>query len=892
MIVMSGNITVLTYENPYTFHQKLEFQPYIDCPHICATRALETGVKKRFQLPFVQSTGTIVDLFYPNWNLPENRFIQYTQLSDLLRNWSDSRYPKVLRSFKRNKLNLLITMRNFTEIGLTPKDLRPNVTKVEEELFCDVWEEMMPNFQDFMDVAATKIENLEEIRKVFNEAELPLTNDTVVLHGFYYISPVQHYLFTKWKELGLNIVFLTLYHKDYPTVFSFLNDNFSEKYGWAKKGDWKITRDDKELNGLLFASNFEGSEVRRDQLHDVTEKPYEYMVEFVEDIQEGVHYVSPNSDELKERIKEFRPDSFLKDRHFLAYPIGQYLFHLHSIWDEEQQNYYLSDKILMESFASGWLECEGENASNYTAQLKAVLPYFSNCRTVDEWVIQFQKLIDAKRSSVHAFQKYDLKKNDFLEAVRVSPVLRFSYFSVPLRALKKLQEFIEKLVKDAKWLVNVKEERITIKTHFQRIQQLLDDSNLKSTLADNVERKLVDQLEDMLSKPINNQQDYHVGDLADAIVVFLKNGLEDPNRAQLGSLDEQASDTEEDPNQLGLGARNIHLYKMADLDGLILRDDLEELHLCGMDEQHFPETSSPMPWPLSLEMITKLNNHAADMYIFRKENSLAFSRYLFFVALSFNRKICFSWVKNWNEYENLDKSIYIQILDNDSDRVTDEGIYEYMEPTFIAEGLDIELVQQRVGMLPQEEYAEMSLCKKRFFYSSIVGGFSTYRSSFHQGFLIGNLVKIYASIGKTKTEIIEMLERMFPFMTEITLRTIVDQNINEDYVSGMRKYGLGKRRKFAEIEYPESMLYFQFLTHRGAFQNETWQTAFTPPSGIRRQKAEMIQQLASQKGVLAEASPSMFCKLCPHAEYCEDAYFSVDISKKGFDENDTDASGV
>ena len=91
-------------------------------------------------------------------------------------------------------------------------------------------------------------------------------------------------------------------------------------------------------------------------------------------------------------------------------------------------------------------------------------------------------------------------------------------------------------------------------------------------------------------------------------------------------------------------------------------------------------------------------------------------------------------------------------------------------------------------------------------------------------------MKIYASIGKTKSEIIEMLRGLFPYMTEIGLRTIVDQNTNEDYVAGMRKYGLGKRRKFNEIDYPESMLYFQFLTHRGAFQNERWQSAFAPPS--------------------------------------------------------------
>ncbi|MEK3820311.1 hypothetical protein MKY20_14690 [Cytobacillus sp. FSL W8-0315] len=884
---MSGNVSVLTYENPYTFHLKPEFQPYANSPQICATKSLEIGVRQRHRLSHVQSAGAIIDLFYPGWNLPENRFIQYAQLSDILRNWDDTSEPKVIRSFKRNKLNLLITMRNFIQIGLCPSDLRPNVTKVEEELFCDIWEEMLPHFKNYMDEAAETVQDLETVQEVFNKAEIPLKNNTVLLHGFYYISPVQHYLFTKWKELGINIVFLNLYYSDYPSVFSFLNENFSEKYGWAKEKDWQITSDETTLNGVMFTSRIEGINPSLEYSAAISEQPYEYMVEFVEDLKEDVRYVSPNSEELKERIREFSPDLFIEERHFLAYPIGQYLFHLHSVWDEEKQDYFLTEKILMESFASGWLEAEGENARDYTAYLKAVLPYFTNCHTAKEWVSQFQTLMDAKRSSIQAFKKYNLKKNDFLEAVRVSPLLRFSYFSVPVRVLKKLQGFIEKLVGDATGLLNIKEERISIKNHFQRIQQLLEDSNLKSSLANDLEKKLVDQLEDMLTSPFEDEQEYHIGDLSDAIIVFLKNGLEDPDQNLIGSLDRTSDQTssENKPNK-------FHLYKMADLDGVILRDDVDELHVCGMDEQHFPETSSPMPWPLSLELITKLDNRSADMYLFRKNHSLAFSRYLFFVALCFEKKISLSWVKNWNEYQNLDKSIYMEILNLNSDEEENVGSYEYVESPSVPEAFDFASIQERLAQLPQEEFAEMSLCKRRFVYSSIVGGFANYRSSFHQGFLIGNLVKIYASIGKMKSEILDMLSDMFPFLTEILLRTIVDQNMNDDYVAGMRKYGLGKRRKFNEIVYPESMLYFQFLTHRGAFQNELWQSAFMPPSGIRRQKAELIQQMVTQSGVLGEANPSVFCKLCPHTEYCEDANYAVDISKKGFDDNDIEAAGI
>ncbi|SFE65197.1 hypothetical protein SAMN05428981_107110 [Bacillus sp. OV194] len=874
---MSGTVSVLTYENPNNFHQKQEFQPYNNSPHICATRSLTLGVRENAELSKVKSIGELMDFFFPGWNLPENRFIQYSQLSDILRSWDGVHHPKVIQSFKRNKLNLLITMRNLTELGLSPNLLLPKCKKIEEKLFCDIWQVMMPNFEHYME--KSPIRNLQQVRDVFAEAGIPIVDDTVILHGFYFISPVQHHIFTKWKQLGLNIVFLNLYDTAYPSVFSFLDENFSEKNGWASRDDWTIIKDMETMAGHHFAAHFDETSYPERELHAVKEKPYDYMVEFVEDIKDGSHYVSPNTDELKARIKEFRPGSFQGDRHFLAYPIGQYLFHLHSIWNEEKSDYFLTDKVLMECFASGWLQVGEENARQYTGQLKAILPYFKNCQTLEEWILQFKKLLNAKASSSQILKGYELRDEDYLEAVRISPVLRFSYFSVPLHVLKRLLVFFEKLVENAKWLVNIEEERVTIKTHFNRIKKLIDDSNLKSSLSDTVESKLVEHLEEILMKPIEDEQSYHIGDLSDAIIVFLKNGLEDTS----------GEETTLDNKQEG----NVFIYNMEDLDGLILRRDVRELNICGMDEHHFPRTNIPMPWPLSLELITSLDNRSTDMYLFRKNNSLAFSKYLFFVALCFQGEIHFSWVKNWNEYENLDKSIYLQLLNIGSKLEWDEECYTYKTSTVVPNELEVSKVQERLDLLPHEEISEMNLCKRRFFYSTVAERFSTYQSLFHQEFLIGNLAKIYSAKGKSKAEIIEMLEILFPFLSRIRLRTIVEQNLNEDYVSGMRRYGLGRRRRFNGIDYPESTTYFQFLTHKGAFQNELWKSSFQPVQGKKKLKADMIQQITSSRSsILPEANPSELCKLCPHSEYCEEAYFAVDIPKRGFDDNDKDAAGA
>ncbi|MEM5644052.1 UvrD-helicase domain-containing protein [Bacillus toyonensis] len=180
----------------------------------------------------------------------------------------------------------------------------------------------------------------------------------------------------------------------------------------------------------------------------------------------------------------------------------------------------------------------------------------------------------------------------------------------------------------------------------------------------------------------------------------------------------------------------------------------------------------------------------------------------------------------------------------------------------------------------------MDLCQRRFLYSSVLDGFSTYRSSFHQQFLIGNIIKIYGAIGKDKSEIIKILLHLFPFLSHIRLDSLVNENLNKNYVQGMREYGLGRRREYEGIKYSDSVTYFQFLTHRGAFQNEKWKTAFELLNEKKGRKKELIRKFTLHPSILSEANPSEFCKLCPHNEYCEEAYYDVDLAKKGFDDNE------
>jgi hypothetical protein len=869
---MNQKVSVITYNNPYSFHTMEQVRQYRSSLHLCATTSLAAGMKTLSDVfPHITATREIVDKFYPGWNTPRVRFRQYASLSDKLRHFTWAN-PDVLLSFKRNKLNILITMRNLSEIFLTPDMIRPHCQTEEERLFCDLWAEMLPEFSFFLGIAKSNLQSFENVNRILDDVHPNRDKSVVLLHGFYFITPVQHFIFSRWKELGVHLVFLNLYDGENPNLFGFLEENFSSMHGWTDRENWTITRDDEKIPGKVFANLLEGKNNGQANM-EMEEFPYHYVIDFVKDIKDNTVYISPNDEELNTRLRDFYPEAYVEERHFLSYPLGQYLLHLHSIWKEDKGEYVLTERIIKECFASGWLEDEEGNARELTHQLDKILPYFVDCRTDFEWYDRLNKLMLSKLSVSNSLKKYNLSREDHFKAVRVSPGLRFSFFSVPLRDLKRIRVHFKKLIKDARWLLNVKQERMTIKEHFDKIDQMLKESHLHRERLSEEENTLVERLKDSLTNPVDDQADYHISDLADSIVVFLKNGL---NKNEI-EMDE------ENPALI-----DFKIHRFEKVDGLVYLKNQSPLHFCGMDERHFPVASAPMPWPISKELLSKLDNPAANMYLFREKHRLSFSKYLFYLAVSYPGLITFSWIRNFNDEENLDKSIYIDLLKLNRSNVQQLNPYEY-EPNLLVEA-EMEETIRALEALPKEEFVEMRLCPRRFYYSTVSDLFSTYSSSFHTQFLIGNLVKIYGAIGTGKEDIIDLLQNLFPFMSKIRLRALVDNNLKANLIESTLRFGLRRQTEYEDITYPLSSTYFQFLTHRGAFESEQWKRSFDMMQRTRRR--EMLTSVADSKIPLLKATPSVFCKLCPHNAYCEDAYYPVDIKGKGFDDRDEAGTGT
>ena len=76
---------------------------------------------------------------------------------------------------------------------------------------------------------------------------------------------------------------------------------------------------------------------------------------------EGYTVYSPDTKTADSILKEYYPEAY-GDRKLLSYPIGQFLYTLSQMWEDDVQEAALSPDDLMKCVSSGWLSADGESA--------------------------------------------------------------------------------------------------------------------------------------------------------------------------------------------------------------------------------------------------------------------------------------------------------------------------------------------------------------------------------------------------------------------------------------------------------------------------------------------------------------------------------------------------
>ncbi len=158
----------------------------------------------------------------------------------------------IKESFRKNKKEVLDTLRLLAYSGIGPSDLTEILmSREEQDLYLSTKERML--IEVWHELAEKDASTAVFVKKCkrdghpnrllralgFNSIPLiDLSRRKLVLHGFYFITRSNNAFLECFREGRHEIVFFNLYDARYPDTFDFTRAFITERYGWSD--DWEI----------------------------------------------------------------------------------------------------------------------------------------------------------------------------------------------------------------------------------------------------------------------------------------------------------------------------------------------------------------------------------------------------------------------------------------------------------------------------------------------------------------------------------------------------------------------------------------------------------------------------------------------------------------------------
>lgn len=686
---MTGNISCIRYQNHQELYDLLFYSSktrnslIITATDSMANRLREWAEKEGSQKfddtpkpwNFI-GINILLSKWLKGWYNPELLLEQILLLGDIIEDKDLIVTDDDRRVLWKNRSDILKTSRLLTEIGISPKDIP--ITNNSEKLLQQVYVEFYPYLKKKIHKEPWRLKDICTVSKPQDEltdidkSHILDNYSTVYLQGFYYILPLQAELMDGLLSLGKDICFLNNYDKRIPEVFDVYTHNpYFKKINQEKGNIATIDQPAAPQPRLVpqFADVFSSFRKRRtigipQQHHSkINVHKYEDIFSFAEavrsDIEDDeVSMYSPNSNDLTDFFETFFPEQEKIDKngearkeHLLSYPIGQYIFTLYNMWDEEQQELHYSIEDVRTCLATGWAGQRSSDGSRLLRLFDKISVFFNGCDTLYDWEQRLDQLADACRKIVPLFDHIP-PDSSYVRWHKImgNPLRQVSVYTLDQHDFDLLKETLDNIFSDARELYQ-EGEQIDLIQHFARLRKILEGKAAYSNLAKE-EREATERI----LKRLHITSDYIVScssnNLSEAMSYFLG-----------GELDQSA---EADGQELSTDARS----GLSDIEAEFFRAKVRPVHICFCDDKHVPGVSRSYTWPLSKdffeELAAKLKNKKdqktdlCDDYIYYMESVRLAGRYLFFLALQFP-EIEISWVEEYGN-EKLNGTAYLKML--------------------------------------------------------------------------------------------------------------------------------------------------------------------------------------------------------------------------------------
>jgi hypothetical protein len=903
---------IYSYDNPYKITDTSFWGGIADYPHLCVSQTLVEGMKKQYGRDafwYIDTIDAFINDFYQNWSdHPETQIKQYLSITAEIKNIHKGNINKAMR-FNQKEIHNAI--RFLMELGIKANQFNQDVLTEEQRILLQFVEhlqtkeewtliealdqktiedvkdsflellksEMERNQRNLMDISGRQKRELEktvkflealyeEYSESINEHQIP----GIVFHGIHQFTPINLKLIHHLEKLGIEVIFLINYHPSYSNIFY----TWDKVYRWTSRG---IGKDQNKNNYLSFKNELgkaiggllEG-EIQDWDFSNIKFFKYDNLTTFADEIAEkfkqaslskdgkqefgsmalsrmNEQFYATNNEDINKILQAYFPEQF-GDRHFLSYPIGQFILGLYNMWDEREKTLKITTSILKECLSVNFFRVEDQPAP--LEILNKIELYFIDVDTIDQFRSRLHDLIEKVRV-------IEIRNDDFHQDLR-----SFSFFNVTYSELQYFSKVIHDLYEITRQLFGQNHGGyINYKDHYKQLIEIIQNRSSSSPYVSSKEKELVDHIKEQFENIEELEIDGTIDDLKETIHFYL-----------------QKRDIRNSANWI---VRNFE-----QIDGGVLLSNKgkaknNKYHLTMLSDQKMKVgISDRLSWPLTKGFFDAYQDEVTDLEIVMTSLSeySNFLRYsLFYATYYLDNQLILSYVEN-SEGEKDNPYFLLDMLEISPNSENIDSLSFSKFDVDQESSMDVKTVSYTSSSENFEtvELQKFSTCSYRFLLDEVIEETSYYQGEYHcklyyTSILLKNAWSRIDQEHLTKYEEVvkqesQKLKPFFPFWQKIDffdVEAIVLQNINQSIAASYRfdPYYLQLRQDFLYALVKEdrqddsrNLIYdiHKYKGNRATF--------------IREQTAEYITSYLDNNDLdVSSVNPSI-CNYCKQREIC------------------------
>lgn len=670
---MNSKIKIYTYKDPKNLEKRDFYKDVYKHPNLCASETLKLGLtrreknrekSRRYDYGHICSVDSLIREIYKEWMDPVTQIRQMNSLTKYINKINNK---ELKESFKFNKSEILNSLRFIIEMGIEIESINPKniVIKELKLLYSNVLKNEEWNYlnneieidKEYLEVCFGKI--LEDEKDRYSKENKQLDIDIkkienidfnkIVIHGLHRFTPIIFKMIDDLQSKSIDIIFIINYLEEYPEIYK----TWEEVYSWSgvsiESSDELLTDrynlgksigellngnieefNNKNIDFMEFNNISSFADYVSSKYKETRECNIEGELESIGNISKmKEQFYSAKMEDINNILKQYHPDQF-GDKHFLAYPIGQFILSIYNMWDNDRKKLIFDSKNLKQCLSLGFFNSKKYNCLDIYNKVES---YYVNLEIKeDNDIIQLEEQIKS------LYEK--IKKINMVEAEKGArtTLRRFSFYNLQGDELKYLYNKLNIINNIGNEIFKDTEGNIEFYKHYKRLIDTIR-SNVEEDDIINQEKEILDELEIRFKELDKIEVEGSIENIKDSLHFYLK----------------RIEDLDSEKHQASWIVRNLE-----HLDGGVLLEEVDSknkaYHLCLIgDIDMNASVKELLPWPLTLKFFEDIesmkNRHISVIKSYEERSN--FLRYcLFYGTFFLNSRLIISYIKNYEEEIN------------------------------------------------------------------------------------------------------------------------------------------------------------------------------------------------------------------------------------------------